>query len=351
MKRILLILQRSAIAAAMALYLLGAVASAAEYGVIVNDTPMVFNDVKPQNIDDRILLPLRAVSEALGVPITWSDEEKGLFMRNRSTVIFMKIGDANIYEYDEVIATLEVPPQLIGDKTYVPVRAVSEIFGMDVHWDDDTDTVLITSPTIGDVTVSNGLIDLSICEPGTDTVWAHITAQYPVLLGDSKAIGSINDAVREMADEFYTYAVNFVEDTPPDLDIEEPFEFDLMYDVTCAADGVFSICATTVSGVSAARPWVDMTGATFDLKTGDRLEADDVLNMDADEIYDAIVKGLKALYNEADAMYDAYDEATLRDMLMNELGMSSFYVTDEAVAFIFPAYTLSPFMHEVYIER
>ena len=49
-----------------------------------------------------------------------------------------------MYINDKIIE-LDVPPQLIGGRTLVPARAVSEAFGCDVKWDDSTQTVIITS--------------------------------------------------------------------------------------------------------------------------------------------------------------------------------------------------------------
>ncbi len=40
--------------------------------------------------------------------------------------------------------TLDVPAKIINDRTMVPVRAISEAFGCDVDWDDSTKTVSIT---------------------------------------------------------------------------------------------------------------------------------------------------------------------------------------------------------------
>ena len=41
---------------------------------------------------------------------------------------------------------LEVPAKLINDRTMVPVRAVTEVLGLEVAWDNSTYTVLLTSP-------------------------------------------------------------------------------------------------------------------------------------------------------------------------------------------------------------
>ena len=40
--------------------------------------------------------------------------------------------------------TLDVPPQVVNDRTLVPARAVAESFGADVKWDGSTRTVIIT---------------------------------------------------------------------------------------------------------------------------------------------------------------------------------------------------------------
>ncbi len=39
---------------------------------------------------------------------------------------------------------LDVPPQIVNDRTLVPVRAVAESLGVNVVWNDETKTVTIT---------------------------------------------------------------------------------------------------------------------------------------------------------------------------------------------------------------
>ena len=42
----------------------------------------------------------------------------------------------------------DVPPIIIDGRTMVPLRAISEGLGMDVQWDDKNYRVLISSPTV-----------------------------------------------------------------------------------------------------------------------------------------------------------------------------------------------------------
>ncbi|MCL2838318.1 MAG: copper amine oxidase N-terminal domain-containing protein [Oscillospiraceae bacterium] len=45
----------------------------------------------------------------------------------------------------ETIAGMDVPAQIINDRTFVPLRFISEFFGATVEWDEDTQTVIITT--------------------------------------------------------------------------------------------------------------------------------------------------------------------------------------------------------------
>ena len=56
----------------------------------------------------------------------------------------MTIGSSTMQKDGKDI-TLDVPAQLINDRTLVPARAVAEAFGCDVDWDDTTKTITITN--------------------------------------------------------------------------------------------------------------------------------------------------------------------------------------------------------------
>ncbi len=47
-----------------------------EYPIIVNGETMTFTDAEPMNYNGRTMLPLRAVADALGVPIEWDENNQ-----------------------------------------------------------------------------------------------------------------------------------------------------------------------------------------------------------------------------------------------------------------------------------
>ncbi|MBR5586834.1 MAG: copper amine oxidase N-terminal domain-containing protein [Clostridia bacterium] len=59
-----------------------------------------------------------------------------------ATEISLQIDSVQMYVNSDIIY-LDVPAKIINNRTLVPVRAVSEAFGCKVNWIQDTKTVVI----------------------------------------------------------------------------------------------------------------------------------------------------------------------------------------------------------------
>ena len=101
-------------------------------------------DVPPVLQNDRTLVPFRAIFEALGATVDWDDETQTATVVKDNTTLKITVGDNKLYKNNDAIE-LDVPAQIINDRTLVPVRAVSEAFGCEVNWLDQTQTVVIFS--------------------------------------------------------------------------------------------------------------------------------------------------------------------------------------------------------------
>lgn len=101
-------------------------------------------DVQPALINDRTMVPVRAIFEALGATVEWQDDTETVVSNMGDTTVSLKINDNAIVKNGERIE-LDVPAQLIGDRTLVPVRAISEAYGCNVDWNDAKNTVVIVS--------------------------------------------------------------------------------------------------------------------------------------------------------------------------------------------------------------
>lgn len=94
--------------------------------------------------NDRTLVPLRAIFEAMGASVTWNGEAKTITSVLDDTTVIMTLGD-NIMLVNKTEKVLDCAPQLIGERTLVPVRAVAESFGCKVDWNGATRNVSILS--------------------------------------------------------------------------------------------------------------------------------------------------------------------------------------------------------------
>lgn len=114
-----------------------------EITVRLNGETLSF-DVPPRIINNRTMVPMRAIFEKLGATVEWNGETQTIISKKGDTTIILAIDDTNMYVNDEVVV-LDSPACLIDSRTLVPVRAISEAFALNVDWKDDSKTVVISS--------------------------------------------------------------------------------------------------------------------------------------------------------------------------------------------------------------
>ena len=94
-----------------------------EVSVLLNGKKLSF-DVSPQIINGRTMVPMRGIFEALGAKIEWNGDTQTIKAIQNDIVIIMQIDNPVISVSGEDIA-LDVPPLLVDDRTLVPVKAVA----------------------------------------------------------------------------------------------------------------------------------------------------------------------------------------------------------------------------------
>lgn len=102
--------------------------------VLVDDQAII-NDVAPVIRNDRTLVPIRIITEALGGQVAWNEAAKEVTLTVNGKEIKMTIGKA--------LEKYGVAPVIIGGRTFVPVRFVADELGAVTTWDDATKTVTI----------------------------------------------------------------------------------------------------------------------------------------------------------------------------------------------------------------
>ncbi len=102
---------------------------------VVNDNQTFTNDVAPVIVGDRTMVPIRVITEALGGVADWNEAARTVTLTIDGKVLRMTI--------DQTITGFDAAPVIINSRTYVPIRYVAEALGANVEWLADTQQIII----------------------------------------------------------------------------------------------------------------------------------------------------------------------------------------------------------------
>lgn len=116
--------------------------------VYVDGKPVQFNSDLgyPVIKNDRTLVPVRIISEDMGYEVKWDNHTQKVTISDAKTKIEFKIGDKTAIVNGKVVpidtrvdangkvVQVDTKAQLIGSRTYVPIRFITENFGGTVDW-------------------------------------------------------------------------------------------------------------------------------------------------------------------------------------------------------------------------
>ena len=144
MKKILSFVTAAVVAASL---ILSAIPASADDITIIVDGQTIQTPTPAVIENDRTLVPLRAVSESMGFDIAWDGDTRGITITDGEVLFFMWIDRDHAYMTSSMAldgyVVMETPPTIMNDYTMVPLRAISEMFGAEVNWAQDTRTVTV----------------------------------------------------------------------------------------------------------------------------------------------------------------------------------------------------------------
>lgn len=112
---------------------------------------------KPYVINGTTLVPLRVITEAFGAEVIWNGEEESIILKYSGVTIKLVIGvQTAIVDGSEV--PLDVIPVIVNDNTMVPLRFITENFGADVKYNNETMEITVVKEIAG----SNSIKDFDL---------------------------------------------------------------------------------------------------------------------------------------------------------------------------------------------
>ncbi|CAG7648766.1 N-acetylmuramoyl-L-alanine amidase [Paenibacillus allorhizosphaerae] len=130
----------------MSILLLPTLANAAMPSVqlFMDGKPLVA-EVSPQIVGGNTIVPVRIIAESIGSKVAWEGKERKVTINKEQTSIQLFIDKKNAVVNDKQYL-LETAPAIIEGNTMLPLRFVSEQLGVDVTWEEATRSVFLYKP-------------------------------------------------------------------------------------------------------------------------------------------------------------------------------------------------------------
>ena len=151
--------------------------ASAEIRVFVDDRQITSN-VKPFIANGRTLIPIRAVTEALGAIVDWDSDTRTVTITRAAKEIIMVIDDEYAMVNDERIK-LDVAPCITNNTTFLPLRFVSEQFSQLVDWNSAERTIKISE----DMRFAHENANIKAWMLGCGAILAKVNGQDPYSIG------------------------------------------------------------------------------------------------------------------------------------------------------------------------
>lgn len=117
-------------------------AGAQDIGVKIDGREQVFEPA-PVNVSGRVLVPMRALFEALGADVDWEADTRTAIGVRAGVEVRIPI-DSTRPTVNGAVKPIDVAAEIIDGRTFIPLRFVGEALGDGVDWDGATRTVIIT---------------------------------------------------------------------------------------------------------------------------------------------------------------------------------------------------------------
>lgn len=115
-------------------------------------------DVAPQVKSQRTFVPLRFVSEALGYKVDWFQKDQSVSIAKGQKQIKLWLGKKAL-ESQGKKSTMDIAPYASQERTFVPLRFVAENLGVKVDWDQKNQTVLLTDDNLAGKNVAKSFLE------------------------------------------------------------------------------------------------------------------------------------------------------------------------------------------------
>ena len=92
----------------------------------------------PIIVDDRTLVPVRFIAESLGMDVGYNDSTRTVTLSGNGYIVNMTL-DKSEYTINDIPFEMDVPAQVVNDRTLIPLRVIAESIGKRLSGTQTTD--------------------------------------------------------------------------------------------------------------------------------------------------------------------------------------------------------------------
>lgn len=306
--------------------------------VLVDQKEIFFGDQEPVIVDDRTLVPMRRIFEAMDADVTWDEPTQTITSTRGNDVVTMTIGQKQVYKNGQVVYTMDVPAQIMQDRTMVPIRAVAMAFDANVAWDGVNYIINITTDGSSQ---SGGNFSKQIYGDN-GTLLATVSLTYTPLTANSTTANKINQTIYNQVAQKGAVLTTQMETAAKAAYEKNPSSFQPYYYMgTYQAKGESSDFASVVLEERTFMGGTEtktLSADTYSMKTGNTVGLTDIVTDTKQELETLMTKGFTALIDQnPDAFY-----SDAKDRLAKNLDKVGFYLDQNAVVFYLNSGTIAP---------
>lgn len=289
-------------------------------------------------IDGNTMIPITALRDALGLPISYNAATKTYSVGSESMKLNIELSDygvsTNLNGYYIFSMSSKYDVKIINDHIYVPFKLVNDYLGVQGVYNPAQKTLNLSKRVMNDIKITSETLDKSNKN-------ATIVAQYPQISGlKEEAQAAINAVFKKEAEQFITKSEE--QASLRDGTIERKYDFSQSYAVTFNREGVLSVVVDQYSYTGGAHGSTLRAGHTFSLKEGKSLELKDLLKAEPNykSKLDKLLKESTQKESFAGVASGLKDNP---DFYVSESGLVIFYQQYEITSYAagFPTYTYS----------
>lgn len=296
-------------------------------------------DQPPVIVEDRTLVPMRAIFQALGSEVAWSESDQTITSTRNGDTVVLKIGDSGLYKNGQLKYTMAVPARIMNERTLVPLRAVAEAFDAQVGWDPQGYVVTVISSqaeaensNTTTVKADDGTVVLSFRMDIPKSKGSYASQMEKTLNEEAKAL------TKAFVDTYGKKAQTEYESDKAKGTSFSPYYYVGSYEITREDSKLVSFYGTSTQYTGELQGQRACTSHTFSATNGKELALSDIIADSNKELQAFWKTSFGALIDEKPSNF--YSDAKVR--LEKNMDIVGFYVTKDGLGFYLPPETIAP---------